>query len=80
MRKPTIYNIRHGYEQLARVEGRPAHFFDRETLRFFHETMKDLTVVTVEEGKTYDVLTTHGRHTFEVVGTPFDTPYFRLVK
>jgi hypothetical protein len=53
-RKPTIYQIKAGYiAYLERLTGRSfangsfCHYFDRDTLKFFRQTMKSFKVYAV---------------------------------
>ena len=41
----TIYEIK------RRIEGELPHYFDRKTLKFFGQTMKDFRVYKQEDGK-----------------------------
>lgn len=46
MKTPTIYEIKAQYEQ---KKGNDGHFFDRKTMRFFGDTMKNLGTYTDKE-------------------------------
>ena len=46
MKKPTIYDIK---RLLVCRDGSPSKYFDRETLRFFGQTMRDFAVYETEE-------------------------------
>ena len=47
MRKPTIYDVK-----LDTAKHSP-HFFDRDTLRFFDQTMKDFSVIKSPQGRLF---------------------------
>ena len=49
MKKPTIYEIRH------RTTRNQPHFFDRETLKFFGQTMSSFSVEKTEEEEVFYV-------------------------
>lgn len=69
-RKPTIHEIRAGYEAQARIDGKEAHFFDRDTLKFFHETMRGLTVEKTKIDGVFAVQTRHSVHYFARLDGP----------
>ena len=77
MKKPTIYDIRRGYEALAKSEGKQACFFSRGTLKFFHETMKNMKVKwEIKEMRVVAVKTIYHWHYFQAVSDgPY--PYYR---
>ena len=80
MRKPTIYNIRNGYEALAKQNGAEAHFFDRSTLRFFKEHMSDFKVIKTDNPRVFGVRTKHTVHYFEAVGDGYPYCFYRHIQ
>jgi hypothetical protein len=75
MRKPTIYQIKAGYEALAQAEGDEAHFFDCGTLRFFNEHLYSLKVIKTDDPRMWIVKTRNNLHYFSVDGDGKSYPY-----
>lgn len=42
--KPTVTDIKYTYQRLSCVDGRNRHFFDRDTMKFFGDTMANYGV------------------------------------
>ena len=80
MRKPTIYNIRNGYEALARQNGSEAHFFDSATLRFFRERMSSFKVIKTDNPRVFGVRTKYKVHYFEAVGDGYPYCFYRHIQ
>jgi len=78
MHKLSIYDLRAGYEAYAANQDKPSHFFDRQTLKFFHETMKSLRMGRTSDPRIYTVTTRHNMHYFRIVGDG-DYPFFELL-
>ena len=77
MKKPTIYQIKTGYEALASMESREAHFFDRGTMKFFHETMSMMKVIKTDNPMVFGVRSRYHVHYFEATGDGYPFCYYR---
>jgi len=75
MKKTTIYEIK---QNLKLENGSDSHFFDRKTLKFFGQTMKDFTVSTTEDPDLFRVhYTIRMIDNGSIVSTSFKKTFFR---